>query len=201
MTTRVASSISSITTAAVIFRFTRAPERRRAAMWISAALALAFFLNAPVRADQEASLAWNPVTTTPVSGYAFYVGNVSGVYTNRFDVGTNTEITLSGLKEGKTNYFAVVAYDSARLESPVSPSVPYIVPGLVCFTPPSKPNTGGTISFPVAAGHSYEIQASTDLGPWTNIGQTTVSSSNAWFYFQDPQTGRFTERFFRLIMN
>jgi hypothetical protein len=201
MITPVASSTSSITTAAGIFRFTRAFERLCAAILILAALALVFVPGGSLRADQTASMAWNPVTTTPVTGYAFYLGTASGVYTSRFDVGTNTDITLIGLKEGQTNYFAVTAYNSARVESPASPAVPYIVPGLILLTPPSKSVNHATVSFPVAVGHSYQIQASTNLQTWTNIGQTATWTSNIWVSFQDPQTGPFSKRFYRLIMN
>lgn len=200
MRTRVASSITSTSTTAAIFRFTRAPDRLRAAILIPAGLVSVLFLAGSLRADQTASLGWNPVTNVPVAGYACYVGNVSGIYTNRFDVGTNTQITLTGLKEGKTNYFAVAAYDSARIEGPASPSVPYIVPGLVRLTPPPKSGGGGTLSFPVAPGHSYEVQASTNLATWTNLWQTSVYSSNAWVSYQDPQSASFKKRFYRLIM-
>jgi hypothetical protein len=201
MTKHVASSITSTTTTAATCRFTRASERLRAAIRISTALALTFVLVGSLRANQSVSLAWNPVTTTPVAGYAVYVGNASGVYTSRFDVGTNTDITLTGLKEGQTNYIAVAGYDSARMEGSLSSQVSYLVPGLVRLTSPPKSGNHATLSFPVAIGHSYQIMASTNLQTWTNIGQTTVSASNAWVTFPDPQSGPFSRRFYRLIMN
>ncbi len=194
MITPVASVITSTTTTHAIFRRTRALDRLRAAICIAAA----FVMTGSLRADQTASLAWNPVGN--VAGYALYVGNVSGNYGTRLDVGTNTQITVTGLKEGKTNYFAVTAYNSARIESPVSSAVPYIVPGLLRFTPPSKLVSSGTISFPVAAGHSYELQASTNLATWTNLWQTTVWSSNSWEQYTDWQSSSYPKRFYRLIM-
>lgn len=200
MTTPVASSISSTTITAAIFRCTRALERRGAAFRIAAGLVLAFALNGLLRADQTASLAWNPVTTTPVAGYAFYMGNVSGVYTSRIDVGTNTQITLTGLKEGQTNYFAVTSYNSARIESPASPAVSYLVPGLLRMAPPSSPTNAPVMSFPVAVGHSYLLQASVNLTTWTNLLQTQTWNTNAWAYYSDPQSRSFTKRFYRLIM-
>jgi hypothetical protein len=199
MITPVASSITSTTTAAGTFRFTRASERLRAAIWILAVLTLAFVLGGSLRASQSVSLAWNPVTSTPVAGYAFYLVGANGV--SRFDVGTNTDITLTGLQEGQTNYFAVSAYNSARIEGSVSSLASYLVPGLVVLSPPSKPGNHATVSFPVAVGHFYQIQASTNLQAWTSIGQTTTSTSNAWVNFQDPQTGPFSKRFYRLIMD
>ena len=200
MKTHVASVITSTTTAAAIFRFTHRLERLRNAFYLQAALASGLVLAGTLRADQTASLAWNPVINTPVAGYALYVGNLSGSYTSRIDVGTNTQVTITGLKEGKTNYFAVTAYNSARIESPISSAVPYIVPGLLLFAPPHGAVTGGTISFPVAAGHSYELQASTNLSKWTNLWQTAVWSSNAWEEYEDWNSSSYPRRFYRLIM-
>jgi hypothetical protein len=201
MKTHVASSITLTTTTAATCRSTRVPERLRAAIRISTALALTFLVAGSLRASQSVSLAWSPVTTPPVMGYAVYMGTNSGVYTSRFDVGTNTDITLTGLKEGYTNFFAVVSYNSARTESTASAATSYIVPGLVRFSNPPKPGSPATLSFSVAVGHSYQIMASTNLQTWSNIGQTTVSTSNAWVTFQDPQSGSFSKRFYRLIMN
>jgi hypothetical protein len=163
-----------------------------------AAIALAFLLNGTLRAGQSASLAWNPVTTTPVAGYAVYMGN--GISSTRYDVGTNTQVTFNGLKEGATLYFTVASYNSARMESPASSAISYIVPGLMRLTPPSKPGTPGTLSFPVAVGHSYQLQASTNLTTWTNLWQTPVWQQNAWVPYQDTQAGSFQKRFYRLIM-
>jgi hypothetical protein len=201
MTKHVASSITSTTTTAATCRFTRASERLSAAIRISALFVFAFVLAGSLRASESVSLIWNPVTTTQVSGYAFYLGNTNGVYTSRFDVGTNTAITLTGLKEGQTNYFAVAAYDSARIESAPSQAASYIVPGFVKLTGPSKSGNPAVLSFPVAVGHSYLIQASTNLQTWSTIGATSVSTSNNWFTFQDTQPGPFSKRFYRLIMN
>jgi hypothetical protein len=201
MKTHVASSITLTTTTAATCRSTHVLERLCGAIRISTALALTLVLAGSLRASQSVSLAWNPVTASPVAGYAVYVGTTNGVYTSRFDVGTNVDITLTGLKEGNTNFIAVAAYNSARTESAASPAASYIVPGLVKLASPSKPGNPATLSFPVAVGHSYEIMASTNLQTWTNIGQTTVSTSNAWVNFQDPQPGPFSRRFYRLIMN
>ncbi len=199
MTKHVASSITSTTTTAATCPSTPAPEWLRAVR-ILTVLAFTFLLAGSLRASQSVSLAWNPVTTQ-VSGYAVYMGTNSGVYTSRFDVGTNTDITLTGLKEGHTNFFAVVSYNSARTESTASPATSYIVPGLVQLASPPKSGGHAALSFPVAVGHSYQIMASTNLQTWSNIGQTSVSTSNAWVTFQDPQTGPFARRFYRLVMN
>lgn len=200
MRTPVVFSIISTTTATAICRFTRVLDRLRASMLIPAVLASVLVPAGSLRAVQTAALAWNPVTNMPVAGYALYIGNAPGGFTNRIDVGTNTQIMLGGLQEGSTVYFAVSAYNSVRIESPISSSVPYLVPGLVQFTMPNKPGGAGTVSFPVAIGHSYELQASTNLSTWTNLWQTSVYSSNIWVTYQDPLGTSLKKRFYRLIM-
>ena len=201
MSIHVASNTSSITTSGATFRFIPAARKNRRAIRFAAALTLGFALCGQLRASQSASMAWNPVTNTMVTGYAFYLGDTNGVYSSRFDLGTNTAVTLTGLKEGQTKYFAVTAYNSAGIESPASPAASYIVPGLVRLVPPSKPGYPMIVTFPVAVGHSYEIQASTNFVNWSNLGSTAVSTSNTWFTYQDAQYASYPKRFYRLIMN
>ncbi len=174
---------------------------RRAAAWLAAALALPVFLCGAVRAAQTASLAWNPPTTSGTIGYAFYIGSKSGTYSARLDVGTNTSINLTGLIEGHTNYFAVTAYNAARMESPLSPEVAYVVPGLMRLTAPARPGLPNTMSFPVASGHLYSVEASTDLKTWTVVYTTPTETTNTWVTWQDPQSSQYARRFYRLIMN
>ncbi len=146
-------------------------------------------------------MAWNPSTASGVAGYAFYFGSQSGVYTSRFDVGTNTEITLDGLTAGHTNFFAVTAYNAALIESPYSPEVAYIVPGLARLTLPTRAGGSMGLSFPVAPGHSYSVQASTDLKTWTLLYTTGTQSTNAWVTWTDAQSKSYPKRFYRLILN
>jgi hypothetical protein len=201
MNTPVEFSTNSISTISGISPFTRAHKRAWAAIRISTALVLVLLSGGLVRASQSASLAWNPVTNSAVAGYAFYLGSTNGIYSSRFDVGTNTNITLTGLQAGSTNYFAVTAYNSARMEGPASVQVSYLVPGLVRLAPPAQRGAPVTVSFPVAAGHWYEIQGSTNLVSWTNLWQTSISTSNAWVSYKDPQSGALSKRFYRLILN
>ena len=74
--------------------------------------------NAP---PQSATLAWDPsVPSTNVAGYFIYYGGVTGIYTNRVDVGLATTGTVSNLVAGTTYYFATTAYTSTGLESDFS---------------------------------------------------------------------------------
>jgi len=78
--------------------------------------------------NQSVSLSWTPDADTNVTGYAMYVGNTSGNYGSRLDVGTNTTSTLSGLSNGATYYFVATAYDSAGVESTPSNEAQFAAP-------------------------------------------------------------------------
>jgi hypothetical protein len=201
MTKPAASGISPISPTTATPRFNRAPERARTLVRQSVACALVLVPGGLAHAGQTVTLAWDPVTNHAVVGYALYQGDAGGIYTSRYDAGTNTNFTVTGLTDGFTNYFVTVDYDAALQESPRSGEVAYIVPGLIRLSPPAQPGAPMTIYFPVAVGHSYEIQASTNLLAWTNLWQTAVSTSNAWVSFQDPEAFAFSKRFYRLILN
>jgi hypothetical protein len=151
------------------------------------------------QAGQSVTLAWHPNATPDTMGYAVYSGSQSGNYSSRLDVGTNTTATISGLKEGQTNYFVVTAYNSARVESIPSSEVAYLVPGMLRLIGTSQ--SGATLKFPVAPGHWYDVQASTDLKSWASIGQTAVAATNSWVNFQDTNSGSFPRRYYRLVMH
>lgn len=153
-----------------------------------------------IHADQSVTLGWNTSTDTNVAGYYIYHGTASGVYTSKNDVGTNTVTSVPGLQEGQTDYFAVTAYNTAKIESAFSAEVPFIVPGILQLTQGS--NSGSfNIKFPVAPGHWYEVQASVDLQSWTTISQTATETSNTWIQISDPQSSLFSKRFYRLILH
>ena len=71
---------------------------------------------------KSATLTWNAVTSTAVSGYKVYVGEAPHLYTRTINVGTATSSTISSLTVGKMYYFAITAYNSAG-ESPPSTEV------------------------------------------------------------------------------
>jgi len=146
------------------------------------------------------TLGWNTSTDTNVAGYYIYHGAASGVYTIKNDVGTNTVTTVSGLQAGQTNYFAVTAYNAAKVESAFSAEVTFIAPGILRLT--QGANSGSfNITFPVAPTHWYEVQTSTDLVSWTTIWQTAIMTTNFWFHFSDPQSRLFSNRFYRLVLH
>jgi len=178
------------------------PTPARKFLLITRAMLLAVVLphlfTGPAAGGQTVSIAWDPVTNAMATGYAFYYGATSSNYTTRIDAGTNTAVTLSGLAEGQTNYFAVASYNAARVEGSLSPEIKFLVPGVLVKL---SGTNASRFKFPVAVGHWYEIQASTNLVSWSNISQTTNSTSNAWVTFQDPQAASYSKRFYRLVLH
>lgn len=143
-------------------------------------------------------LDWDASVSTDVAGYNVYYGTNSGNYIYKLDAGNVTSITISNLVCGGTYYFAATAYDSNGNESALSAEISFIVPGAFCIAPYAAGNPGA-LSFPVAPGHSYEIQATTDLQNWTSIWQSDVMTTNTWTQFIDPDAPSYTQRFYRLV--
>ncbi|WP_243373472.1 malectin domain-containing carbohydrate-binding protein [Geotalea sp. SG265] len=121
---------------------------------ITVFLVATHLLAAPSHAAQ-ASLTWSAPTTyldgspaTP-SGYKVYTGTVSGSYTKTTDVGNVTSYTESGLDDGTTYYFAIMAYDASGDMSDLSNQMSFTTPSppvTPTYTLTASAGTGGTIS-------------------------------------------------------
>lgn len=153
-------------------------------------------------------LDWSASSSASVAGYNVYYGTTSGNYPNKVDAGNATTVAISNLNAGATYYFAATAYDTNGNESAYSAEVSFIVPGILTMSPGTTPQTLGLnqgnlpmIQFPVAPGHWYEVQATTDLETWTSIWQTSVAVANVWIQFTDPDAGSFNSRFYRLVLH
>ena len=162
---------------------------------VAAGFCVTFHLTAS--ASQSVSLAWDSSPDTNVTGYVLYSGNVSGKYTSRLDVGTNTTTTATGLAEGSTYYFVVTAYNAVGLESGPSNEVGFVVPGLIRLALGGATNAPVRLSFPVAPGRSYALQATADFLSWVTIWQTNCLS-NCWVEFADPDAAFRPLRFYRV---
>ena len=71
----------------------------------------------------SATLGWDANTEPDISGYELRYGESSGNYTSTLQVGKTTEASVSNLTEGKTYYFAVVAFNTSGLASAPSNEV------------------------------------------------------------------------------
>jgi hypothetical protein len=132
-----------------------------------------------VNGDTAASLA-EPVTL----GTTATTTSPAGLYT----------ITASGA--ASPNY--AITYVAGTLT--ISPSAAAAVPGVVQVAATNSPQPAVALNFPVAPGHTYAVQASTDLKNWETIWQTTTTS-NTWAQFQDPIATNVQMRFYRTVSN
>lgn len=148
-----------------------------------------------------AILGWNASSSSDTAGYNVYYGTTSGNYTTKFNAGNVTSATISNLTAGVTYYFSATTVDTNGNESAFSNEASFIVPGILTLSNGVNPGDPMLIQFPVAPGHWYEVQASTDLQNWITISQTDVATSNTWLQFTDPNAGAFSSRFYRLVLH
>jgi hypothetical protein len=106
----------------------------------------------PIDAAQV-KLAWNANTEPTLAGYKVYYGVSSGNYTSVVDAGLKTKCVVSGLKEGKTYYFAATAYDRSGNESDFSKEISYTVA--------SGDTAGG--GAPIAAGMTLSTRSGVEI--------------------------------------
>ena len=122
---------------------------------------LVLLVQLPIFAAQDVVISWNPSGVSAVAGYKIYYGSASHNYVNVVDAGSATNVTISGLAEGASFYFAAKTYDALNHESVFSEEVVgYIPPAVVMVTndpavvtnPPSvdsgagDPTTNTTVS-------------------------------------------------------
>jgi len=116
-------------------------------------------------APAQVTLAWNASADRTVVGYYFYYGDVTHVYTNRKNVGTNKLFSVSGLVPGTTYYFTVTSCNAAGLESAYATEISYAVPR-------SASSKGGVIST-VAGGIAGGVLGN----PTDNNGSATLPAT------------------------
>ena len=161
-------------------------------------------LSTSVQAGQSVTLAWDPSANPEVVGYNIYYGVANRTYTNKVNVGKVTSVTIPGLSEGTTYFFAVTAHDILGLESDYSTEASYTVPGALprSVLLPSLQltillNRQVVLDVTGQVGHTYEIQASPNLTSWTVIGAVTVGASGS-VQFTDTNAANYPARFYRV---
>jgi hypothetical protein len=153
-------------------------------------------LSTTAQAGQSVTLVWTRSTDPIVAGYNIYYGGASGTYTNVVDAGNATNVTISGLVQGTTYYFAATTYSALGMESILSSEESYTVPILagVQFRITPARQVILTVTGPV--GHTYDILATQDFKTWTVIGTGTVGT-NGTLDFTDTNAPSFSRRFYR----
>ncbi len=109
--------------------FATTAGRGKPAALISLLAALAVPGPSRTLAEESVTLGWTPPPDTNVTGYYVHYGLASRTYTNAVAAGTETNVTVFGLAEGTTYYFAATCYNDLGLESDYSNEVSYTVPG------------------------------------------------------------------------
>jgi hypothetical protein len=139
----------------------------------------------------DVTLKWDANNSTDLAGYLVYYGTVSGAYTPSssdyatqysIDGGRNwinvtgappitvdpsvTEISLTGLNDGKDYFFALKAFNSAGLKSPYSTEISVISPSNIA----APYNRGWKITNGALAGFTVLYNSDTDPGITPTLG-------------------------------
>jgi hypothetical protein len=107
-------------------------------------------------AIQNVGLTWNASADSSVSGYRIYYGSASGFYTNAITAGNVTNVTVNGLVDGATYFFAAKSYDAAGVESGFSNETIFTgapaQPGTILQLTADPLATTGQYQFSLASG-------------------------------------------------
>src|SRR6266508_4436413 len=145
-------------------------KARRMSSILRALCALAFVATFS-RSLEAASitLAWDPNSETDIVGYILHYGTVPAVYTTTVDVGNVTTWTVSGLTAGQQYCFALRAYNTSGLQSPLSAEVCGMATSTAQLTtpPPGSTLPGASVQFQWLAGAGatdYRLSIGTTIG-------------------------------------
>jgi len=158
-------------------------------------------LSASVHTLSAVTLAWTPNADPTITGCNLYYGVASHSYTNMVNPGTATSVTLSGLVEGATYFFAATSYNILGMESDFSNEASYTVPvtipgALATLQIRVGPTRQVVLTVTGQVGSNYNIQASQDFIAWTAIGTALVPAGGS-VDFTDANAASFPKRFYR----
>ncbi|HEY1787223.1 MAG TPA: fibronectin type III domain-containing protein [Verrucomicrobiae bacterium] len=149
----------------------------------------------PAFASQSVQLNWSPSASPDVVGYNIYYSEASGDYTNEISVGNTTNLTVSGLLDSTTYYFAARTINGSGIESAYSVRASYVVPtAAAMFGKPVFSKNAISVAVKGIPGYIYVIQASTDLVNWISL-ETNLTP----LLFTDTNLGRYNRRFYRAM--
>jgi Fibronectin type III domain len=170
---------------------------------ILAGILLLVLMQNPIQADQSVILGWQPSSDPNVVGYRIYYGTTSHNYTSKVSIGNLTSVTIEGLADGTTYYFAATTVSDQNQESGFSNEAIYQVPAAV--TTNNVQNnvqicsaTAGQFMLTVTgqAGGRFAIEATQDFAVWTVIGIANVGAGGS-VNFTDTNLMNFPQRFYR----
>jgi hypothetical protein len=151
--------------------------------------------NSAAGLTQSAEVSWIPSPDTNLVSYNLYYGVASGIYTNETSVGDVTNVTVAGLVDGTTYYFAATAVNEMEEESDFSAETSYFAPPeSATLTSAALISSGFSFSVNGIWGYSYVIQSSIDLVNWYPIATNTAP-----FVFVDPNTSQNGQKFYLAV--
>jgi hypothetical protein len=107
---------------------------------------LACLFGLPLGAAAQ-TLEWDPNKEPDLAGYRLFYGPESGKYTHQVDVGNQTSYTPSGVDWSHPQFFAVQAYTTSGLTSPLSAEVKWLPP-----SPIDIANLQASVGYPLLIG-------------------------------------------------
>lgn len=127
-----------------------------------------------VLATQSVELTWVASSSPDIVAYTVYFGTQSGVYSSSITYGNVSDVTVSGLADGQTYYFAVTAVDANNNQSSLSSEA--------VFTTPE----GGS--------SDLQVQDSTNALNAVNVSWTANSDADTYGYviYYGSQSGDYT---------
>jgi hypothetical protein len=167
-------------------------KRKLSANWV-AILALTLLLCPLAARGQNVTLLWDPSPSPGVVGYMVYSWS-QGTNFDSIDAGSNTTVTITGLKPGTTNLFEVAAYGTNEVESPPSNLIEYYVPlPLETLTLQANPGNAGSLigGGTFTQGTSVTVIAAANTGyAFSNWTENGVVQSSSPIYSFDLATNR-----------
>jgi hypothetical protein len=150
-------------------------------------------------------LEWDPNTEPSIAGYKFYSGEKSHVYDRVIDVGNNTSVPLADLGPGITYYFAITAYTTNLLESPLSEEISYTtqIDGVTAAVQPCAlkvANGTAKVSFPGKAWQFFWVEATSDFQTWELI-EVSVPGFDGIIELTGENVSDRPMRFYRVVMS
>ena len=154
----------------------------------------------PRNAEADVTLFWDSNFETDLAGYQILYGIAPRTYTAMVDVGNRTSHQFTNLEPGRTYFFAVRAYDTGGLASPLSAEVSTIAPNpapltvpTLLMSPVSPVKAGNRIVFGAAPSGGvtpYQYQWFITSGAYKALVKTW--STENIFIWTPPKSGRYT---------
>lgn len=124
----------------------------------------------------QATLAWDPSTSTGVAGYNVYYGQSSGNYPSKLTVPNQTSYVVTGLQDGQTYYFVVTARDSTGKESARSNEARFTVPTSTAAPVPAITATPSSGAAPLSVTFAASSTTGTATGYSWDFGDGSKST-------------------------